>query len=321
MSNPRQIADDVVFLRTMMANVFLIRTDGSSWVLVDAGLPGYEEQIINAARASFGIDSPPAAIVLTHGHFDHIGSLRQLLWSGWAVPVFAHRLERPYLTGRSPYPPPDPLVGRGALSLLARMYPRGPIDISAHLEFLPEDGTVPALPGWRWIHTPGHTAGHVSLFRERDRLLLAGDAVTTTKQESLLAVATQRREIHGPPAYWTQDWTASARSVRELALLNPDVLATGHGEPMKGDEMRAALRALAAGFESREVPATGRYATHPAITDEQGIVKLPPDPLPVVVAGAAIAAGLAYALTRSGRVSPRSRSWPSRGRASSPGVS
>ena len=42
------------------------------------------------------------------------------------------------------------------------------------------------MPGWRWVHTPGHTAGHVSLFRDADRTLIAGDAFVTTKQESAL---------------------------------------------------------------------------------------------------------------------------------------
>src|SRR4051812_29789160 len=67
----------------------------------------------------------------------------------------------------------------------------------------PADGSVPALPSWRAIHTPGHAPGHVSLFRESDRLLLAGDAFVTTKQESAVAALLKPRVIHGPPAYFT----------------------------------------------------------------------------------------------------------------------
>jgi pterin-4a-carbinolamine dehydratase len=189
----------------------------------------------------------------------------------------------------------------GAVALLSRLYPRDPIDISTHLEALPAGGTVPGLPDWQWIHTPGHTAGHVSLFRERDRTLLAGDAICTTKQESLLAIATQRHELHGPPAYFTQDWQSAAQSVQRLAALNPDVLASSHGEPMAGPVMRDDLQQLAATFERRELPAYGRYADRPAITDETGIVALPPDPLPKVLAGVAVAAGLAYAMSLTRR--------------------
>jgi glyoxylase-like metal-dependent hydrolase (beta-lactamase superfamily II) len=294
----REVAEDVFLLRTMIVNAFVLRA-GSSWVLVDTGLAGYASSIRNAARGVIG-STPPASIVLTHGHFDHTGSLMSLL-DEWPTPVYAHRLERPYLTGRSPYPPPDPLVGRGALALLSRLYPRDPIDISTHLEALPEGGTMPGLPDWQWIHTPGHTAGHVSFFRERDRTLIAGDAICTTRQESLLAVATQRRELHGPPAYFTQDWQSAAQSVQRLAALNPEVLASSHGEPMAGAAMRDELRRLAATFERRELPAYGRYADRPAITDETGIVALPPDPLPKVLAGVAVAAGLAYAMSLTRR--------------------
>jgi glyoxylase-like metal-dependent hydrolase (beta-lactamase superfamily II) len=217
------------------------------------------------------------------------------------VPVLAHRLERPYLSGQSPYPPPDPLVGRGSMALFSRMYPRGPIDVSARLEMLPPNGTVPGAPEWRWMHTPGHTAGHVSLFRERDRTLLAGDALVTTKQESLLAVAMQRREIHGPPAYFTPDWRGARESVGRLAALEPEVLAAGHGEPMQGAEMRAELRAVASRFDEDEVPAFGRYAKQPAVANEHGIVRLPPDPLPKVVAGVAAAAAVAWTLAARAR--------------------
>ena len=296
--NPREAADGVLFLRTMMVNLFIIRS-GQSWVLVDCGLRGYEETIRRAAEAYVGHRRPPEAIVLTHGHFDHIGSLEALL-ATWDVPVYGHRLEVPYLAGFSSYPPPDPLVGRGSMALLSRLYPRGPIDISDRLRVLEEDG-VPELPDWRWVHTPGHTAGHVSLFRERDRTLLSGDAVITTRQESAIAVAMQRRELHGPPAYFTQDWNAAGESVGRLAALEPEMLLAGHGEPWGGAGMRSHLRELAANFDRRELPAFGRYAYRPAVTDEYGIVSLPPDPLPKVVAGAVIAAGAALALARSRR--------------------
>jgi glyoxylase-like metal-dependent hydrolase (beta-lactamase superfamily II) len=294
-SSPRLIAPGVMFLRTMMANVYLIR-EGSTWVLVDTGLPGYAESIRSVAREFIGSIAPPLAIVLTHGHFDHVGSLPALL-KEWDVPVFAHALERPYLTGKSPYPPPDPLVGGGALALMSRLYPRGPIDIGARFERFSDTRELPGLPGWQWMPTPGHTAGHVSFYRERDRVLIAGDAVTTVKQESLVAVTMQRPELHGPPAYFTQDWRLAAESVGRLAALEPEVLASGHGDPRRGPQMRMALRELASRFSDREAPRFGRYARRAAVTDERGIVSLPPDPLPKVMAGVAVAAGLAWSLS------------------------
>jgi glyoxylase-like metal-dependent hydrolase (beta-lactamase superfamily II) len=294
-SNPREIADGVLFLRTLIANVYLIR-EGPAWVLVDAGIRGYADVIRSTAREFAGSIAPPVAIVLTHGHFDHVGSLPALLET-WEVPVFAHRLERPYLTGLSRYPPPDPLAGGGMMSVMSRLYPRGPIDIGDRFQPLSESGSVAGLLDWQWVPTPGHSPGHVSLFRERDRLLLAGDAVITVKQESLLAVATQRPGIYGPPAYYTTDWGTAAESARRLAALDPEILATGHGEPQRGAEMRAGLRELAARFPEREIPAVGRYARRPAISDETGVLAVPPDPLPKLAAGAAIMAGVAWGLS------------------------
>jgi glyoxylase-like metal-dependent hydrolase (beta-lactamase superfamily II) len=297
MTNIEQTTADVFRVRTIMVNLYLVRS-GSSWVLVDAGLRGFGQTIMKAAAEFTGTAAAPAAIVLTHAHFDHVGSLAALL-ERWDVPVYAHRLERPYLDGRSPYPPPDPLVGRGSMALLSRLYPRAPMNIGPRLRELPADGSVPGLDGWRWLHTPGHTPGHVALFREHDRTLLAGDALTTVQQESALAVATQRQELHGPPAYFTQDWQSSAGSVRALAELNPNILATGHGVPMHGTAMRAELDRLAADFERREVPRFGRYAKQPALADENGIVSLPPDPLPKVMASVA-AAGVVLVLASRG---------------------
>jgi glyoxylase-like metal-dependent hydrolase (beta-lactamase superfamily II) len=303
MTRPEGIATGVAYLKTLIVNTFFVEPtaeDAGRWVLVDAGLPGYSRLIIEAARERFGSAARPAAIVLTHGHFDHVGSLPDLLrW--WDVPVYAHPLELPYLTGRSAYPPPDPLVGGGALSWLARAYPRGPINLRDRIRPLPESGDVPALGGWRWIHTPGHTAGHVSLFREEDRTLISGDAIVTVKQESALAVLTRYRRLHRPPAYFTTDWTAAADSVRRLAALEPLTLCPGHGRPISGAMLPMELARFADTFACDEVPLRGRYVAEPALADDRGIVSLPPDPLPLalrrmaggvslVVAGALIVA-------------------------------
>jgi glyoxylase-like metal-dependent hydrolase (beta-lactamase superfamily II) len=275
------------------------------WVLIDAGMPGSTEQIAHAASEQFGWGARPAAIVLTHGHFDHVGALKELA-RRWEVPVYAHPLEFPYLTGRSAYPPPDPTVGGGAMARLSPLYPRGPIYVGPRLEELPADNSVPGMPGWRWIHTAGHAPGHVSLFRESDRTLIAGDAVVTTKQESALAVLTQRPEMHGPPAYYTQDWGAARASVQELAALEPQVIATGHGTPMHGAEAAQALRELADNFDELALPKHGRYVNAPAVADERGTVSVPPpfpDPIPKVLlgVGAAALAGIVIRRAMEGR--------------------
>lgn len=259
----REIAPDVAYRRFTMVNVVWLGQPGHTpWILVDAGPPG------NAARirdiGTLRMCSPaPAAIVLTHGHIDHVGSLVDLLQE-LDVPVYAHPLEVPYLNGSAAYPPADPGVGGGGMALMSPLLPRSPIDISRWLQTLPEDGSVPFMPEWRWIHTPGHTPGHVSLWRERDRCLVAGDAFVTTCQESVYSIATQEPEMHGPPAYFTQDWQASKESVRKLAALRPELVITGHGRAMRGPEMQDALRLLADGFTRIAVPPGGHYVKHPA---------------------------------------------------------
>lgn len=255
------IAPGVVGLRILFVNVFAV-VGASGWTLVDAGLHGSAGRIREWARGHFG-DKPPEAIVLTHGHFDHVGALDGLL-ELWDVPVYAHRDELGYLTGQRSYPAPDPSVGGGLMARLAFLYPRGPIDVGARVRVLPEEGTIASLPGWQSIHTPGHTAGHVSLYHDADRVLLAGDAFCTTAQESLLKVAVQQPELHGPPAYFTTDWNAARESVRRLAALRPSIVAPGHGRPMAGPQMTDALRRLAEEFDVVARPAHGHYVEHPA---------------------------------------------------------
>jgi glyoxylase-like metal-dependent hydrolase (beta-lactamase superfamily II) len=104
------------------------------------------------------------------------------------------------------------------------------------------------------MHTPGHAPGHVSLWRESDRTIIAGDAFITTGQESAYEILVQRPEMHGPPRYFTPDWQAAHRSVQQLAALNPDLVVTGHGPALQGAEMSRALHQLADEFEAIAMP-------------------------------------------------------------------
>lgn len=262
----REIAADLAYRRIVIVNVVfygLPNAGDRNWVLIDAGVMGSKALIKGAAAERFGGDARPRAIVLTHGHFDHVGVLEDLA-EEWDVPVYAHMLEHPYLNGQAAYPPGDASVGGGLMASLSPLYPTKPVDVGSRLLALPDDGTVPPMPGWRWLHTPGHAPGHVSLWRETDRTLIVGDAFVTTKQESAYATAIQSAELHGPPQYFTIDWDQSRVSVEKLAALDPDLVITGHGRAMQGPEMLTALKLLARDFNTVAVPKQGRYVDRPA---------------------------------------------------------
>src|SRR4051812_7077153 len=141
-----EVSSDLAYKRLVLVNVSLVGDVDFNdlWVLVDAGIAGSAHAIADAAERRFGRNARPAAIVLTHGHFDHVGALVDLA-EKWNVPIFAHRLEIPYLTGSASYPPPDHSVGGGIMSSLSRFFPRGPIDVSKWLQELPSSGQVPGM--------------------------------------------------------------------------------------------------------------------------------------------------------------------------------
>jgi glyoxylase-like metal-dependent hydrolase (beta-lactamase superfamily II) len=285
-----RIAPDVGWLPVSFANVYFIGRPGGKWLLVDAGVPGRANEIIDAAEARFGAGSRPEAIVLTHGHMDQIGSAVALA-EKWEVPIYAHRLEMPYLLGRSPYPPADPTVG-GALAFLSRFFPARPRNLSGRIHELHSD-KVPGAPNWKWLATPGHSPGHISLFRSSDRVLLAGDAFATVNMDSWSGLVTGKQRLSRPPTPFTCDWEATRSSVKELANLRPNVVGCGHGVPISDPDLPERMEAFAERFRA---PQRGRYVRRPARTDENGIVDLPPapfDPVPFATAAALVFAGIA----------------------------
>ncbi len=131
-----------------IVNVFFIENpDTKEWVLVDAGVPDTAGNIKQAAEELFGEGTRPACILLTHGHFDHVGSIVELV-KEWDVPVYAHELELPYLTGQLDYPEGKTDAGGGLITKLSKTFPNTGIDLSKHVRLIPLDHKVPHLPGW-----------------------------------------------------------------------------------------------------------------------------------------------------------------------------
>lgn len=284
-----EIAPGIWGLKIVFVNIYMIATGPEQWILVDAGVRGSAGRIKKMAADLFGEENPPAAIVLTHGHFDHIGALHELL-NTWKVQVYAHLQEIPYLTGHTSYPPADPTVGGGMMSAMSFLYPNSPINLGTRIHALAKDGTLPHMPDWQYIHTPGHTPGHISLFRGRDKVLIAGDAFVTTQAESAYNVLTNKKQLSGPPKYFTPNWVSAALSVRKLKDLRPAVAATGHGPTMRGEELSTQLEKLVVDFAEVAIPKHGRY-----VNDAQ------PARLSNVILGTVVAlsAVLAFSIVRT----------------------
>ncbi|WP_151087828.1 MBL fold metallo-hydrolase [Hymenobacter baengnokdamensis] len=289
-----QVAAGVHQLRIKrFVNVYFIETGTpGEWVLLDTGLPGSEKEIIAAADQLFYPGSRPEAIILTHGHLDHLGSAKELA-QHWQVPVIAHPLELPYLTGRALYPPRDPTVG-GSLAFMSRFFPTQLPNLEGVVEALPlDDEHPPHLAQWRWLHVPGHAPGQIALFRLADRTLLGADAFATTDHESIPAVLLGIPKISVAGAPFNYDWQQCRQSVATLADLEPAAIGCGHGPVITGPEAAAGLRRLA---DNYQLPAQGRYLHEPARTDASGVEHLPPpveDKLPRQAA--ALGAGLLLA--------------------------
>lgn len=311
--SPHGIAPDVVLQPItgfgggyVLTNCYCVGPP-DNWIMVDTGVPDTEGRTLETTRRLYG-NQPAKAIVLTHAHFDHYGSAAALS-DAWGAPIYIHPFDMPYVSGRDTLPPYDPTVG-GFVSQLSRMFPLSGTDLGSRVRALPMDGTVPHATDWRWLHTPGHTPGHISLFRESDRTLLAGDALITVDQDSAVDAILVRRSLHGPSTFATYDWPAARASVEQLARLRPVTIATGHGEPMSGAEVPRQLEMLANQFGGRAVPSHGRYVRQPIAVDESGVRYIPDkpfDPFPVVAGaiGMAAAAGVLAALRKG---SDRTRS-------------
>jgi glyoxylase-like metal-dependent hydrolase (beta-lactamase superfamily II) len=157
-------------------------------VLVDTCTPGTSEAIGRALQAIGAAWSDVKDIVLTHSHFDHAGGL-------------AESNERA----------PNATVWAGAQDTSEISAAAGRV-----VRPLTEGDRVAGL---RVFHTPGHTAGHISLLHEAASLLFIGDLVGSA--DGVLTF--------GPPAF-TADAQLSRRSLRRMVDLAPDRILSSHGE-------------------------------------------------------------------------------------------
>jgi glyoxylase-like metal-dependent hydrolase (beta-lactamase superfamily II) len=255
-------------------NVYFVE-HAAGWALIDSGSAGHAAAIEKEAERLFG-DAKPTGIFLTHGHADHAGSARALA-ERWGVPIYASEAELPFLTGRCDYPRGDPHVG-GPLGLVARFIPTRSLDLGKYATPLFPEEEPGEMPGWKAVALPGHTPGQVGFWRESDRTLLCGDALTTRELNSWSHLPRGEGRIGMPPAPFTLDWFAVRKSVQRIGELAPAYLGAGHGRPLSGDELGRKLETF---LEYATIARKGRYVARPVRQRADGTLDIPvvpPDP-------------------------------------------
>jgi glyoxylase-like metal-dependent hydrolase (beta-lactamase superfamily II) len=208
-------------------NLTLILDGESGNTLVDTGLPGQEEAIASALGEAGGVGVRDLRrIIFTHQDLDHVGSGAALVRQSGAR-VLAHAADAPYIEGelRPLKPTPEMLEQRPQMrEVLQRLEPVG-VD-----ELLEDGGRLDLAGGIRVIFTPGHTPGHTSLYLERSKVLIAGDALTA-----------EGGRLNGPNPSATLDTGEAARSVMRLAELDVQTVVCYHGGVV-GEDANGQLR-------------------------------------------------------------------------------
>lgn len=230
--------------------VYLVNS-GPGWTLVDAGWPGDGPRITAAVASIIGGETPKG-ILLTHEHPDHEGDSR-ILAERWGCPVWVSPAELPialrdFKAMQATAMPLDRWVILPVMRLMgskrrAKTFSAGTLEPVVRT-FDPANG-IPGLPDWVAVPTPGHTAGHLSLFRPHRRVLLSGDAMVTSRIDTVRHLLMRRQGLSRPPWYTTWDADAARRSIALLADLAPDVVGSGHGQPMTGPGTLDAVMAFA----------------------------------------------------------------------------
>ena len=220
--------------RPPQVHAYLAELPAGRWMLVDGGLGTADAwaALDGGVRGVAGGWRSVAVHVVTHMHMDHVGLAARVRAESGA-PVLMGRLDAERMAHAAAHPD-DEAAYRSALWVrcgaprewmdaveqvragVAALAP--PVTVDATLDG--DAGGVPGADGWRFAWTPGHTAGHVSLVRPADRVVIAGDAVLP-KITPTLGVNRQRADPVG-------DYGAA---LDRLEALDPSLVLPGHGAP------------------------------------------------------------------------------------------
>ncbi|WP_227396205.1 MBL fold metallo-hydrolase [Jeotgalibacillus aurantiacus] len=193
-------------------NMYLVEEE-EDLTLVDTGVKMCHKGILKTAEE---IGKPIKRIIVTHAHSDHAGGIDELKKAIPGVEFLLPERELKLWQGDKSLE-----SGEGSRKVKGGI-PKG---LKSKPDFLLKDGDkVGSLLA---ISSPGHTPGHMALFDERSRTLLAGDAFQV---KGGLAVAGDTRRSFPFPAMATWDFGRAIKSAEKLTALKPYVLGVGHGD-------------------------------------------------------------------------------------------
>ena len=184
-------------------------------VLIDAGIRGS----IPRLEASLGLHKLRAH-ALTHVHADHQGASHHVC-SSRKIPLWVHANEVEIMElGAMHKNMPNNLV-----TSTQRYFWAGPAHPVTRALQAGDD-----IDGFEVLETPGHAKGHISLWRESDRVLIIGDVLTN------MNVVTTQAGLHEPLRIFTLDAARNREHIQRLAKLEPRLTLFGHGHPLRDPE-------------------------------------------------------------------------------------
>jgi hydroxyacylglutathione hydrolase len=213
----KQLAEDVYQLKGWPPNAINVYLVGE--VLIDAATRQGEKRIMRQIAGK-----TITAHALTHVHPDHQGSSHAIC-EKLGIPLWCGQADVPAMES------PGGVIAQNAPRLVSSFQKRFWVGPPHPVARALKEGDEVA--GFTVIETPGHTPGHVSLWREHDRVLIVGDVLTNVN------LTTGLTGLHEPLAFATPDPARNRESARRLAELRPALACFGHGPPLRDPDKLA----------------------------------------------------------------------------------